>query len=450
MINEVHDFDTSARVCLTRLVLATSVIIASCATPGTQTPAPLPDEVARPTAPAQPASSQPAGPPQPAAQDDAALPPAQPTTPETAAIPSPWVATPPQETGFLQPVSWNQLPGWQRDTLTEAWPAFIRSCMALKSQTRWQPACWAAARMERHDDASLRQFFESWFKPHRVLNADGTMTGLVTGYYEPLLRGSRVPSSKYRYPVYGVPDDLLTIEIDELFPELEGERVRGRRENGHVVPYFTRGEIERGIQSLRGREIVWVDDAVELFFLHIQGSGRVQLENGDIVRLGYANHNGHPYRSVGRILIDRGELTIAEASMQGIKQWGRENPNRLQTLLAENPAYVFFRELPSDTAGPIGALGVPITPGRSIAVDEQSVPLGAPVYLATSWPNSDRPLSRLMFAQDKGSAIKGAVRADFFWGFGDQAGQLAGRMRQSGQMWVLLPAAIKTSATLGK
>jgi membrane-bound lytic murein transglycosylase A len=239
---------------------------------------------------------------------------------------------------------------------------------------------------------------------------------------------------------------LLTIEVDDLFPELKGERVRGRRENGHVVPYYTRGEIEQGVDSLRGREILWVDDAVELFFLHIQGSGRVRLENGEIVRIGYANHNGHPYRSVGRILINRGELTIASASMQGIKQWGQDNPDRLKGLLAENPAYVFFRELPSDLSGPIGALGVPITPGRSIAVDEKSVPLGAPVYLSTSWPNSNRPLSRLMFAQDKGSAIKGAVRADFFWGFGDEAGELAGRMRQSGEMWVLLPGTIKTSA----
>ncbi len=361
--------------------------------------------------------------------------------------PSPWVQAPPEETGYLQPVSWDELPGWHRDELRQAWPAFIRSCMALSSQARWQAPCWAAARMDQHDDASLRAFFESWFKPYRVLNADGSLTGLVTGYYEPLLRGSRTRSQTYRFPVYGVPADLLTIEVGELFPELKGERVRGRRKNGHVVPYYTRGEIEQGVDSLRGREILWVDDAVELFFLHIQGSGRVRLESGEIVRIGYANHNGHPYRSVGRILIDRGELTIADASMQGIKQWGRDNPDRLQALLAENPAFVFFRVLPSNTSGPIGALGVPITPGRSIAVDDKSVPLGAPVYLSTSWPNTNKPLSRLTFAQDKGSAIKGAVRADFFWGFGDEAGELAGRMRQSGEMWVLLPGTIRTSAT---
>ena len=183
--------------------------------------------------------------------------------------------------------------------------------MALKSQSGWQAPCWAAAQMQRHDDASLRKFFESWFKPYRVVNSDGTQTGLVTGYYEPLLHGSRTPTQKYRYPVYGVPDDLLTIDVADLFPELKGERVRGRRENGHVVPYYTRKDIENGIDSLRGREIVWVDDPVELFFLHIQGSGRIKLDNGEMVHVGYANHNGQPYRSVGRILIDRGELTIA-------------------------------------------------------------------------------------------------------------------------------------------
>jgi membrane-bound lytic murein transglycosylase A len=164
------------------------------------------------------------------------------------------------------------------------------------------------------------------------------------------------------------------------------------------------------------------------------------------MRVGYANHNGHPYRSVGRVLIDRGELTVSNASMQGIKEWANANPDRLSGLLAENPGYVFFRELPAGPDGPIGALGVPITPRRSIAIDEQSVPLGAPVFLATTWPNSSKPLSQLMLAQDIGGAIKGAVRADFFWGFGEEAAELAGRMRQSGEMWVLLPKSTHASA----
>ena len=457
-----------AKVCLTAVVLATTTFLTSCAVTPPQSPGETPDRRPTEAAAAEPAAPDTATPESTTATAAPASPATGPRPPEPgltgpaqkdedtsvalkpAPPSSPWVKHPPKETGYLQPVAWGELPGWRTDDLAEAWPAFIRSCMALKSQPRWQAPCWAAAQMQQHDDASLRRFFESWFKPHRVFNSDGSRDGLVTGYYEPLLYGSRTRTEKYRYPVYGTPDDLLTIDIDKLFPELEGERVRGRRENGHVVPYYTRGEIEQGVASLEGKEILWVDDAVELFFLHIQGSGRIKMDDGEIVRVGYANHNGHPYRSIGRVLIDRGELTLAQASMQGIQQWGRDNPDQLKALLAENPAYVFFRELPSDIGGPIGALGVPITAGRSIAVDEQSVPLGAPVYLATSWPNTNKPLSRLMFAQDKGSAIKGAVRADFFWGFGDDAARLAGRMRQSGQMWVLLPNLTRTSANRPK
>lgn len=428
---------TALKVCLSTLVLATAAVLASCATPTRPTPAPdagqSPSEVT-PTTPhvTEPESAEPANLPAP--------------EPPAAKSSSPWIQPPPEAMGYFEVAGWDELPGWTSDDVREAWPAFIRSCMALKSQSLWQPPCLAASRVTRHDNASLRAFFETWFKPYRVFNSDGSVNGMVTGYYEPLLRGSRTRTDKYRYPLYGVPDDLLTIEVDELFPELIGERVRGRKVDGHVVPYYTRAEIENGFGALQNREIAWVDDQVELFFLHIQGSGRLTLENGDIMRVGYANHNGHPYRSVGRILIDRGELTSSNASMQGIKAWANANPGRLNALLAENPGFVFFRELPAGPDGPIGALGVPITPRRSIAIDEQSVPLGAPVFLATTWPNSSKPLSRLMLAQDIGGAIKGAVRADFFWGFGDDAAELAGRMRQSGEMWVLLPKSTHASA----
>jgi membrane-bound lytic murein transglycosylase A len=216
-------------------------------------------------------------------------------------------------------------------------------------------------------------------------------------------------------------------------------RLRGRLQGNKVVPYYTRAEIERGEAAMHGREILWVDDAVELFFLQVQGSGRVKLPGGEIVRIGFAEHNGHPYKSIGRVLVERGELPQDKASMQGIKQWGKQNPDLLPLLLQQNPAYVFFREMPSSSPGPVGALGVALTPGRSIAVDSSVMPLGTPVFLSSTWPLSARPLNRLVIAQDTGSAIKGAVRADFFWGFGDEAGQIAGRMRQSGRMWVLYP-----------
>jgi membrane-bound lytic murein transglycosylase A len=178
---------------------------------------------------------------------------------------------------------------------------------------------------------------------------------------------------------------------------------------------------------------------VELFFLQIQGSGRITLDSGESLRVGYADHNGFPYRSIGRHLVERGELPLEKASMQGIQAWARANPDKLMELLNHNARYVFFRELPAELPGPIGSLGVPLTARRSVAVDPEFVPLGAPVYIATTWPLSSRPLNRLMLAQDTGNAIRGAVRADFFWGHGDEAAREAGRMKQPLKMWVLLP-----------
>jgi membrane-bound lytic murein transglycosylase A len=358
--------------------------------------------------------------------------------PEPAPAPAPAPQLPPRPQTF-QATDWSALPDWGADNLAEALPALLLSCGSLKSQPEWQAACAAAAQIPGADPAAVRQFFESSFVPYAVQNADGSTDGLVTGYYEPLLRGSRTPGKAYRFPVYGVPDDLLVVDLTEALPNLKGMRLRGRLQGNKVVPYYTRAEIERGEAAVRGREILWVDDAVELFFLQVQGSGQVKLPSGEIVRIGFAEHNGHPYNSIGRVLVERGELPQDKASMQGIKQWGKQNPDLLPLLLQQNPAYVFFREMPSSSPGPVGALGVALTPARSVAVDSSVVPLGAPVFLSSTWPLSARPLNRLVLAQDTGSAIKGAVRADFFWGFGDEAGQIAGRMRQSGRMWVLYP-----------
>jgi membrane-bound lytic murein transglycosylase A len=239
--------------------------------------------------------------------------------------------------------------------------------------------------------------------------------------------------------LYRVPDDLLVVDLAEVYPELKGMRLRGRLDGRRIVPYYDRAQIEQGSAALSGREIAWVDDAIELFFLQVQGSGRIALDSGETLRVGYADQNGFPYRSIGRHLVERGELPLEKASMQGIQAWARANPDKLTDLLNHNASYVFFRELPADLAGPLGALGVPLTPRRSVAVDPGFVPLGAPVYIATTWPLSSRPLNRLMLAQDTGSAIRGAVRADFFWGFGDEAAREAGRMKQPLRMWVLLP-----------
>ena len=365
-------------------------------------------------------------------------PPPQPPPPPAPVTPVP---TPPAaiDLSALRPGSWSELPDWQADDPAQAWQAFRESCRALEKQDAWRDVCTAAARMENPNRDAARRFFELNFTPFQVLRADGGDEGLITGYYEPLLRGSRRASARYRYPVYGVPDDLLTVELADTHPELKGLRLRGRLEGRRVVPYYDRAQIGEGHAPLGGKEIAWVDDAVELFFLQVQGSGRIALDNGETLRVGYADHNGFPYRSIGRHLAERGELPLEKASMQGIQAWARANPDKLTELFNHNARYVFFRELPAGPPGPIGSLGVPLTAGRSLAVDAGAVPLGAPVYISTTWPLSSRPLNRLMLAQDTGNAIRGAVRADFFWGYGEDAAREAGRMKQPLRMWVLLP-----------
>ena len=351
-------------------------------------------------------------------------------------IVSPDVAT-------LRVTKWGALTGWATDDMRPAWDAFLQSCTVLKNQQLWEEICALADLMQKLDSVTLRQFFERHFVPYQVLNSDGGGDGLITGYYEPLLKGSRKPSKRYRYPLYTTPDELLIVDLGEVYPELKSLRLRGRLEGRRVVPYYSRSEIEKdvgnGAPRLQGHELLWVEDAVELFFLQIQGSGRVEMEDGEIVRVGYQEQNGHPYKSIGKLLVERGELSLDKASMQGIKEWGRRNPGRLNELLYQNPSYVFFHERSIDSLGPLGALGVPLTAGRSLAIDPRAIPQGTPVFLSTTWPNSSKQLHRLMMAQDTGGAIKGGVRADFFWGFGEEAANQAGKMKQIGKMWVLMP-----------
>ncbi|MFO1315302.1 MAG: MltA domain-containing protein [Burkholderiales bacterium] len=371
------------------------------------------------------------------------------TVPPPAAPAAPAAPAPPR--AVFTPVAWSELPGWQSDPVEEAWPAFVVGCRALVADTRkrplWQAPCAAGERVDGADPAAVRAFFVEHFSPYRVASSDGSAVGLVTGYYEPLLRGSRARTTEFAVPLYATPDDLLTVELGDLYPELKGKRVRGRVSGRKVVPYWSRAEIERDAATFAGKPLVFVDDPVEAFFLEIQGSGRIALPDGTIVRLNYADQNGHPYRSVGRVLIDRGELTREGASMQAIRAWALAHPDRARELLDENPSYVFFREAPPHAPGsldaridgPQGALGVPLLARRAIAVDPRSIPLGAPVYLATTMPLSAAPLERLVLAQDTGGAIRGPVRADFFWGFGENAAREAGRMKQDGRMWLLWP-----------
>ncbi|WP_291993636.1 murein transglycosylase A [Candidatus Accumulibacter sp. ACC003] len=346
----------------------------------------------------------------------------------------------------LQPARWSDLPGWTDDDLRAAWPAFLQSCRTLAKRPQWplwRASCEQANALSAPSSAAIRSLFEAHFQPWLLTNPDGSSEGMVTGYYEPLLRGSRTRGEPYLQAVLGVPADLLSIDLGEVQPELKNQRLRGRLQGKKVVPYYSRAEITARPQAYADRVLLWVDDPIDLFFLQIQGSGRVKFADGSMARLAFADQNGHPYQSIGKLLVERGELTLDQASMQGIKQWARANPTRLTELLNANPRYVFFSEKAlknGDAEGPSGALGVPLTPERSIAVDPAHVPLGAPVFLSTTLPATTTPLRRLMLAQDTGSAIRGVVRADFFWGFGAPAGAQAGRMKQQGQMWVLLPA----------
>ena len=353
-----------------------------------------------------------------------------PTAPPTAPPALPSIETPPasapvqlRERSRWVQASWSELPGWNEDSTLAAWPALLRSCS--KPAPGWTQVCARALAANPHDEIELRAWLREHLQPWRVESLEGQTEGLVTGYFEPLLQATRRPQGAFRIPLHGVPPDLAQRK-----------------------PFYTRAQIEGDAAvkaRLRPLELAYVDDALEALVLHIQGSGRVQMREPDgqsrLLRLAFAGHNDQPYQSIGRYLIDKGELRPGEASWPQIRDWARRNPARMNELLWANPRYVFFREeaLPDPELGPKGAQGVPLTPGRSIAVDKASIPYGTPVWLDATEPLSSTPLRRLVVAQDTGSAIVGAVRADFFWGWGAEAEAQAGRMKQPLKMWVLWP-----------
>ena len=449
------------------------------------------------------------------------------------------------------PASWTELPGWRQDRLAEAWSAFGRSCAALGRKPAWDGPCERAAAITTASDEAIRQFFEREFALYEIRNTDRSPEGIITGYYEPLINGSRSEGGAFVYPVYGVPDDLLMLDIRQIPQELRGKRVpariegrsviavpggdapylidvgdlradvrdkklRVRLEGERIVPYATRAEIERdGLPN--ARVLVWVDNPAAFYSMQIQGSGKVRLPDGKIVRLSYGEQNGHPFTppagkgnrggKKGRVTT-RGlsiDLPDVEDEMAGADQnagqpltrGGRAAPalrpvpradepsaadvERLVEQLATgkpatigprrpparvaaaggvpasavarfpqpsaalvnaisaDPSYVFFREIPDGPEGPIGALGVSLTAGRSVAVDPRTTPLGYPVFMSTGQPGQTDSLNRLVMAQDTGGAIRGAVRADYFWGFGAAAYEQAANMKESGRMWLMLP-----------
>jgi membrane-bound lytic murein transglycosylase A len=367
------------------------------------------------------------------------------STRPVAPVPTTTVAVPPPIMRF-EPAGWDALPGWNEDDLAQGWPALLASCAAPRMPAQWGPFCKAAAQVGPRDAAAQRALMMSQLRAYRVVTESQDAkherrdTGMITGYYEPVLKGARKRGGVYQTPLYSVPDDLVTVDLGDLYPALKGERIRGRLQGKRVTPYPDRAQLADG-KLLAGREILWVDSAIDAFFLQIQGSGRVQLEDGNTLRLAFADVNGHPYRAIGRYLVDRGELTVEQATMPGLRQWLAAHPERQAEVFNTNPSVVFFREeKPGDpAAGPRGSLTVPLTAGRSVAVDPRLLPLGAPFFLATTHPVTGAPLQRLVLAQDTGGAIRGALRADLFWGPGPEAGDAAGRMRADGALWLLWP-----------
>jgi membrane-bound lytic murein transglycosylase A len=357
----------------------------------------------------------------------------------------PPVAAPPPVLRYEQAV-WTGLPGWSDDDIVAAWPALLASCRSPRMAPAWGGFCGAAQGIPAGDAAAQRALIESRLRPWRIttLSQDGrgerNEQGMVTGYYEPVVNGSRTRGGAYQAPLYGVPDDLVTVELGDLYPALKGERIRGQLQGRRVTPYPDRARLADG-KLLAGKEIVWLDSAADAFFLQVQGSGRVRLADGSMLRLSYADVNGQPYRSIGRFLVDSGEMTLDEVTMPSLRAWLAAHPERQAEVFNANPSVVFFKaeQIGDPSIGPRGAMNIPLTAGRSLAIDPRQLPLGAPLYLATTHPLTHQPLARLMLAQDTGGAIRGALRADFFWGLGAEAGEAAGAMREQGSFWLLWP-----------
>ncbi|MBK1696874.1 murein transglycosylase A [Rhodovibrio salinarum] len=356
---------------------------------------------------------------------------------------------------LLARVTFADLPGWQDDRMAAALPALKRSCDKLLQRSDdapvgpegragtvadWQAPCAALDDVSAHDSTAVRAVLERHFVPFAAEGADGP-EGLFTGYYEASLDAAREQRGPYQHPIYAKPDDLITADIAKFRADLKPTRIVGRVADQRLVPYYTRAEIWDGaFRKRNGLPLFYADDPVDVFFLHVQGSGVVKLPDGTTQRVGYAANNGHDFFAIGRALIRSGEMEGQDMSMQGIRDWLRAHPDKAEALMRKNPRFIFFRKV--DAPGPIGAQGVPLTPERSLAVDPAFMPLGAPVFLDTTHPVSKQPLQRLMVAQDIGSAIKGPVRGDFFWGSGEPALAKAGRMKQRGRYYLLLPESV--------
>lgn len=346
------------------------------------------------------------------------------------------------------PVGFSELPGWEKDQILKAIPALAQSCSVLDRKPAWSGLCTALKTSAPQSDQQARQFFERWFQPYAVEGKDGEQ-GLFTGYYEAELQGSRVQEKAYQVPLYARPDDLVMVDLGKFKTDLHGQKITGKvvaSPNGkYLEPYDDRSTIVKGSLTGRAQPLVWVNNPVDAFFLAIQGSGRVHLNDDSVVRLGYDATNSRPYVAIGRILADRNEIA-KPVTMQSIRVWMQQHPEKAAEVMNLNTSYVFFRILKSSHAeedssyndGPLGAEGVALTPQRSLAIDPGFIDFGTPVWLDT-FDGQGTVLQRLVIAQDTGGAIKGAVRGDVFWGFGKEAEDQAGAMQSKGRYFILLP-----------
>lgn len=396
----------------------------------------------------------------------ASLPPARP-------LPLNYVYTPGISGVSYRVAGYTELPQWSQQSFMTSLAAFKQGCLKLQNQASWQLVCQEAMRTTNHD-RDAKSFFERYFTPWQV-SQNGQLAGTVTGYYEPVLLGDTKPTAQARFPIYGIPSDFVVVSLPSNLRQNKGTvqvkltgnnrgmiasdgtlvanlanfpisakttALKGRVEGSQFVPYYTRAQIDAGAIRNKAPILGYANDPVELFFLQVQGSGRLKTPDGRFYRLGYADKNDYTYVSIGKYMANKGYLPLAQTSMQGIKAWMQRNPQKLNEVLGQNPSYVFFRLQPESGSGPIGALGIPLTAGYSGAVDRHFISLGAPLFLATTHPLSGFGLNRLIMAQDTGSAINGAVRVDYFWGYGDDAGATAGKMKHTGYVWQLLPNGI--------
>lgn len=325
-------------------------------------------------------------------------------------------------------ISWDQIKGFQKDNLDLALEVFQKDCIASKKNPYLKNVC-----EQSFNYTSGKEFFTSNFTPYTLQNLDTTDTGLITGYYEPILKGSFTPSDIYKYPIYKTPKDLINIYLSSIHPELKHKTLRGKIVNNKIIPYETRQEIENKNNL---EPLLYLDNKIDKFFLEIQGSGKVLLDTGKLINVAYANQNGRKYYAIGRKLIEIGAIKREDISLQTIKQWCLKNPKKIDELFYLNESVVFFKES-SKTA--TGSLGVELISLRNIAVDKKYIPLGFPVFLNTTDPISDKPIEHLVIAADTGGAIKGEIRADLFWGNGFEAELKAGKMAQKGILTIFVP-----------